>query len=455
MTIWRPRLVPDPSRGRGRRAAPLHQRLTDAIAADVAAGRLRPGQRLPTQRELADAVGTTVATVTRSYAEARRRGLVTATVGRGTFVRDAAARADSGPLDLTVNSLRPAPFLAELAASAAGLVDHDGLDALAAYQPHAGAERHRHAGAAWVRRRHVPAAAGDVVVTAGAQHAMLVALATLTRPRDVLLVEALTYPGLKSLANHLHVRLEPIALDAEGARPDALARAARRTGARVAYLMPVLQNPTGATAGQARRRALLDAAARAGVTIIEDDQYGFLSDAPPLAAEAPDRCCYICSLSKSVVPGIRVGFLRAPAELVPRLAAAVFASSVMAPAFTAELAARWIADGLADRIVAWKRQEFQARAVIARRVLDVRLPPHAPHAWVGLTGRITATDAVQQARLRGVLVSPATAFQAGRGAGEGLRVCLGPPASREALERGLTSLADVLRDPPRPHGGPI
>jgi DNA-binding transcriptional MocR family regulator len=439
------------------RRVPLHQRITDALAADVSEGRLEPGTRLPTQRELADVLGTTVATVTRSYAEARRRGLVDATVGRGTFVRNAGyAPANPEVIDLTVNSLAPLPFAGELAAAAAGLVDRDGLDALLRYQPHAGHRRHREAGAAWVRTRGVAAGPDEIVVTAGAQHAMLVALATLTHPRDTVLVEALTYPGLTSLANHLQLRLAPVPLDDDGVSAAALDAAAARTQARVFYTMPTVHNPTGLSMSPARRKAILEIAARRSLTLIEDDQYGFLSDVAPLASEAPQLCCYISSLSKSVVPGLRVGYLRAPTALVARLGAAVFASAVMAPPVGAELAARWIADGTAARIVDWKRSEFAARASRARKILGCRVAAVSPHVWLPIPGGLSPPEAVEQARLRGVLVSASHAFAVGRERPvDALRVCLGPPETRERLDRALETIADMLRQPPRAHGGVV
>jgi DNA-binding transcriptional MocR family regulator len=453
--MWRPRLPRRTARsGNTRLDPPLYARIVDALASDIALGQLVPGARLPTQRELAEAVGTTVATVTRSYAEARRRGLVDATVGRGTFVREAVyAPATRGPVDLTVNSLAAAPFVGEMLASLGGCVDGAAGESLLEYQPHQGSLRHRETGVAWLASRGLIADPGDVVVTAGAQHAMLVALATLTRPRDVVLVEQLTYPGVKSLANHLHLRLEPVTIDEEGMTPDALASAAARTRAKVIYAMPTLHNPTASTMSAARRRAIADVVTTHGLTIIEDDQYGFLADDPPLAALLPDCCVHISSLSKSLAAGLRVGFLRAPAALVQRLAAAVFASAVMAPPLTAELATRWIADGTARRIVDWKRAEMAARQQIARRVLGWRSPrPSAPHVWLPMPATTTAEDFVEQARLRGVLVSASPAFGVGSDRpAHAVRICLGPPASREALEEALRLLAGVLRDPPRPH----
>ena len=101
--------------------------------------------------------------------------------------------------------------------------------------------------------------------------------------------------------------------------------------------MPTLQNPTAATMGAARRKAIAEVIEAEGLTAIEDDQYGFLADETPLVALTPDCVIYINSVSKSLAAGLRVGFLRAPAALVPRLGAAVFASSVMARAST-----KWI-----------------------------------------------------------------------------------------------------------------
>lgn len=457
--MWQPKLPPVSVPGRGAagrgRPRPLYLRIVDALAADIAAGRVAPETRLPTQRELADRLGTTIATVTRAYSEARRRGLVSATVGRGTFVHGAPAPPASGIPDLTINQLLATPFGGELAASAS-TVDPDLVASLLEYQPHVGHERHRRAMARWAGLRAVPATPDEVVVTAGAQHAMLVALATLTRPGDTVLTEAFTYTGIISLARHLHLRLAPVPIDAGGIDVDAFARIAKKTGARVAYVMPTLQNPTGVTLGQTRRKALLQAAAKHDVTLIEDDEYGVFSSTPPLAAEAPDRVLYLAGVSKAVAPGLRVGVLRAPASLVPRLGAAVFASSVMAPPFGAEVVGRWLADGLALRVIAWKRAEFQARTTLARQALGLRdVPAISPHLWLS-TAPLEAAEFVEQARLRGVLVSSGQSFAVGQGAPSShVRVSLGPPATREALARALAVLHDVRARPPMPHAATV
>ena len=445
-----------PGRGASRgRPRPLYLRIVDALAADVASGRVAADTRLPTQRELAERLGTTIATVTRAYSEARRRGLVSATVGRGTFVHAAPAHATSGIADLTLNQLLATPFGGELIA-AASTIDPDLLTSLLEYQPHTGHERHRRVMARWAGLRGVPASVDEIVVTAGAQHSLLAALATLTRPGDTVLTEAVTYTGAISVANHLHLRLVPVPVDAGGLDVDAFARAAKRTGARVAYLMPTLQNPTGVTLSAGRRKALLQAAIRHDVTLIEDDEYGVFSSTLPLAADAPDRCIYLTGVSKAVAPGLRVGLLRAPAALVPRLGAAVFASSVMAPPFGTELVGRWLADGLAERVIAWKRGEFQARTTLARQILGLRdLPPISPHLWLP-TAPLGGVEFLEQARLRGVIVSAGQSFAVGQGPPPPfVRICLGPPSTREALAQALGVIRDVRARPPMPHAATV
>src|SRR5688500_4581695 len=201
-TMWRPRI--------DRRAGPLYLGLATAIAQDVQAGRLKAGERLPPHRDLADALGITVTTVTRGYSEAERRGLVRGEVGRGTFVRPPAFTTsepvDVAVTDLATNALLPQAHARELTESLAAIVSRSTPEQLFNYQPHGGRPEHRAVAAEWLRRSGVPADRQNTILTSGAQHAMAVALSTLTAPGEVVLCESVTYTGMRSLANHLHVR---------------------------------------------------------------------------------------------------------------------------------------------------------------------------------------------------------------------------------------------------------
>ena len=453
--MWKPRL--------DRKSGPIYRGLAGAIAADVQGGRLRAGDQLPPQRELADALGVTVTTVTRGYAEAERLGLVRGEVGRGTFVQPPAfapfATHDPGIVDLGTNALLPQAHGGELSKTLAALIARTSPDLLFNYQQHAGRSEHRASIAQWIRRVGVPADAGNTILTSGAQHAMTVALSTLTTPGETVLCEAVTYTGMRSLANHLHVRLQPVAMDDEGLLPDALEDAALESGARVLYCMPSVQNPTGRVMSRKRRQAIARVAAKVNISIVEDDVYGFLAaGAIPIASLAPDRTFYIGGFSKSVVPGLRIGFLRTPPGWIDRVIGAVFATTVTVSPLAAAAAAQWVEDGTVERIVIWKRQEIKARQQLARAILGdhVSGSMESQHLWLTLPPRWPAEDFAREARQRGIIITPGREFAAARhDAPNAARVCLGPPAERASLKRAVGTLADILNDTPQAFGTSI
>ncbi|MCC6849809.1 MAG: PLP-dependent aminotransferase family protein [Deltaproteobacteria bacterium] len=454
MTIWNPEL-----RDGGR---PRYVALADALAADIAGGRLAAGDRLPTHRALADALGIAIGTVTRGYAEAERRGLVRGEVGRGTFVGPAplgaaaAAHGEraSGVIDLSLN-VPVAGIAPDLAGALRALAKRAGVDDLLRYQPHAGATRHRAAGAAWAARYGVEAAPEQVLVCAGAQHAMLTIFAARAKPGDRVLTEDLTYPGMKALAGLLHLSLEGVAMDAEGLRPDALADALARSGARFLYCMPTIHNPTGTVLTAARRRAISALARAHDLTIIEDDAHRFLvSDAPPpFARLAPERTYHIAGTSKAIAGGLRVAFVTAPRHAVEQVERSIWATTWMAAPLTAEIAATWIEDGTADRVAAAQRREAAARQALARTALGDLVAgthPQALHLWLELPEPWRGETFARAARERGVAIAPAEVFAAGRGAApHAVRLGLGGARDRPELERALAVVRDTLAG----HGG--
>ena len=189
------------------------------------------------------------------------------------------------------------------------------------------------------------------------------------------------------------------------------------------------------------------------------------SNAAPLAADAPEQCVYMTGVSKAVAPGLRVGFVRAPEALVSRLAAAVFASTVMAPAFGTEIVGRWLADGLAARVIAWKRSEFQARATFARQVLGLRDGAAlSPHLWLP-TGGSAPSSSWSSCASAACSSAPARASQSRRRRAAGrarLPRAAAHPRSAGARarrrQRGPGAPADAARErglTPGPGGGRV
>jgi DNA-binding transcriptional MocR family regulator len=456
--MWRP----DLSRYEG----PRYAAIVEAIAEEIERGRLKPGDQMPTHRDLATHLGVTTGTVTRAYAEAARRGLIAGETGRGTFVKgglldlDLTAGEDEALIDLSSNN--PPPSAGDLLGQALARTLSDlsarrGLSALLTYQPEAaGAERHRAAGAEWIARSGLRTRPEQVLVCNGALHAMTVVFSTLCRPGDTVFTESLTYPGMKNLANLLNLRLQGLPVDGEGIVPEAFEEACRRGAARVLYTIPTVQNPLGTVMTEARRREIAAVAAAHEVAVVEDDVHSFMlpSPPPPLSSFAPENSYYIMSTSKSMAGGMRVGYLAAPERMVEPLATSLRATVWMAAPLMAEIASEWIRDGTADRLVEQKRAEAVARQELAARALEgfrVDTHPLSFHLWLHLPEPWRSNEFAAQLKRRGVLVSPSEAFVPGREeAPHAVRICLGTPRSRERLEDALAVVRGVLQETPDP-----
>jgi len=453
MTSW----IPNLKSQRG----PRYLAIARALADDIAAGRLRFGDRLPTHRDLAWKLGVTVGTVTRAYAEAERRGLVAGEVGRGTYVRERDGVLVPPPnpgtrdfVDLARNFPPDNPAARDIQDALAELSRRNDLSPLLRYTTPGGEEAHRAIGADWLAGCGLRVDPAQVVLTSGAQHAMLVAISGLARAGDVILTEQLAFYGMKSIASMLSLRLQGVAMDQEGLLPDALEAACRLNAPKVLYCVPTLQNPTTAIMSAERRAAIAEICRRYGVTIVEDDVYSFLvEDGPaPIATTAPDITVFVTSLSKCVAPGLRMGFAAAPGPLVERVISGLRATTWMATPLTTEIAMRHIANGAARRMADWQRQESIARQTIARRVLknaDMATHPAAFHVWLKLPEPWRREEYATQARRRGVGVTPADAFAVGRApVPHAVRIGLSAARDRAQLERALGVLAEMLAGTP-------
>jgi DNA-binding transcriptional MocR family regulator len=444
--------------------------IADAIAEDIEHGRLRPGEQMPTHRELASRLSVTVGTITRAYAEAQRRGLLVGETGRGTYVREdlfadafpavQIAADDDSIIDLSLNIPPVAPgdqLGQQLAATLLSLSGRPNLSTLMGYHSPIGAERHRAAGAAWISRSGLKAEAGRVLITSGALHAMTVVFSTLTKPGDTVLTDSLTYPGMKNLAHLLHLRLQGLGADEHGITPEAFERACRGGTARVLYTIPTIHNPLGTVMPEERRRELAEIAELYDISLVEDDVHSFMLEQPPLplSAFAPERSYYILTTSKSIAGGMRIGYLLAPERMVDRLATSLRATVWMAAPLMAEIVSEWIRDGTAERLVEQKRKEARARQEIAKRIfhgLRFRAHPLSFHLWLELPEPWRSDEFIAHARRRNILVTPPEAFVPGREeAPHAVRVCLGAPRTRLQLEKGLKTIREILHSSPKPN----
>ncbi|MFL5279558.1 MAG: PLP-dependent aminotransferase family protein, partial [Rhodopila sp.] len=360
---------------------PIYLAIADGIGAAIAAGELHAGDRLPTHRALADALGIDLTTITRAYAEARRRGLLQATVGRGTFVRAPSqgspvrGKGHEGAIDLGMN-LPPTPtdpplqdFLQQ---GLSRLLAGANTAGLLTYRPGAGTAQERQAGAAWLRPTLGEVDPARVLVCPGAQPALLATLGMLAGPGDTVLTDTLTYPGIRGAAAQLGVQLIGVVADAEGMLPEALEAACREIRPKALYCVPTIHNPTTVTMPLLRRQAIADMMRRYNLPIVEDDAYGLLPSTPlpAIASLAPEISFHIATVSKVLSPALRVAFVVAPdTRQAVRLCVALRANVLMASPLLTGLLSAWIQDGTARMVVSAIRRESAARQRITREML--------------------------------------------------------------------------------------
>jgi len=439
------------------RQGPLFQRIVNALADDIAAGRLHQGQALPTHRALARALGVDLTTVTRAYGEAQRQGLTEATVGRGTFVKAPPAphaRASASPgIDLSMN-LPPQPsdldLDARLAKALSDVRAESGLAAYLTYQHPGGTPAERQAAAAWLDAL-LPGLALERLVIAPGTQAALYALLLMHAARDkAIYTEELTYPGLKAAAALAGVRLIGVAMDGDGVIPAALDRAARSGEAHVVYLMPTIHNPTAATMPSERRARIAEIIRKRRLVLVEDDPYSLLAPGPaPIASLIPEQSYYAASLSKCMAPGFRTSLLAVPrADAGHELTAVLRATLQMPVPLMAAVVARWMRDGTASKIISGVRAEAKARQGLAREALAGHVyAAHASglHIWLPLPAAWPAERFAAHLNGRGLAVVTGDAFATGPTPPNAIRLALGAARSRAQLGKALDILCDALR----------
>lgn len=441
-------------------AGPRFFALAECISVAVDKGVLRPGDRLPAQRDMARMLGLNVSTVTRAYAEVFSRGLSHAASGGGTVI--VARKRQDGPqtlamaqgaalVDLSHNFPATAPCqpAVERHAALSHLSESD-MRRLSSIQTDLGLPQHREAGAAWLNRIGVQVSGMDTTITSGAQHGLLLAIGALTQAGDPIMTEELCFYGLRSAATTMGRRLVPVRMDRDGMMPDYLDAVCGRTGARILFCAPTLHNPTGSVMPLQRRLDILRVCERHGVTIVEDDVYRFmLKDAPPpFIALAPERTVYLTSISKIIGPAWRVGYLCAPPQLRHALGVALRATTLMSCTVSAEFVTRLIGSGGMAEAAAQTRAETRARQALVAEILNPRQALRHPlgfHVWLKLGPGWTEDGFVRAAEARGIAVTPGSLFEVGILVEDAaIRICVNAAQDRAVLETCLREIGALL-----------
>lgn len=318
------------------------------------------------------------------------------------------------------------------------------------YQSAIGSDRDRIAASSLLSMRGMVPSLERVAETPEAHATMAAILSIITRPGNVVLCEAITYPGPRNIAGRFGVRLVGVETDGEGVIPEALDEAIREHAPKCLYLNPTLQNPTTLTIPEARRLAIAEVLQTHRLTLIEYDAYGFIpSKAPaPIALSAPELTWHIGGLAKCIGAGLRLAYTIAPTpRCAYHLAQAIRALSVMPSPLSMALTTQWIEDGTADSIRRFIRTESAVRQAIAAEALQgttYRGAENAFNIWLTLPPGVGRADIMARVAGRQIGLMPSDAFTVLGTPGEHLRVCLGGSVGRETLRANLLFLCNAM-----------
>ncbi|PHM69615.1 PLP-dependent aminotransferase family protein [Xenorhabdus sp. KJ12.1] len=431
--------------------------IVDKFAADIRTGRLPPGTRLPTHRQLAIDEKMSLVTATRVYTELEAMGLVSGETGRGTFVREISLPADLGiehhvasdMVDLSFNYPSFPSQTELLRNSLRQLATSGDLEALLRYQPHGGRLHERTVIAQYLKTRGLKSITTDnTLIVSGAQHGLATTVMAMLKPGDVVAVDTLTYPGFKALAKTYHLELVSVPAGNEGTDLDALEKLCQRRHVRAFYTMPTLHNPLGWVMSRQHRQRLVALARQYNLLLIEDGSYAFLVEnaPPPLAELAPESTIYVSGFSKSIATGLRVGFIAASVEKIPALERIIRVTTWNTPALITAITCEWITNGMITQLEEDKRHDAQARQLIVKRVfkgMRYISHPSSYFVWLPLDEGVRADQVTMALMKEHISVSTAEPFATSSYVPHAIRLAIGS-IEQKSLQTVLEKVKSIV-----------
>jgi len=437
----------------------LYIAIADAIERDIQLGILKPNEKMPPQRSLAKIIGVNLTTISRAYNEAEKRGLISATIGRGTYVLQSDKKNINLPEILScdddiielglVGSIKVEGY--DLSKLLKSVTEGNTFNSLLDYVPSQGIPRHREVAAGWIKQYGLEADPNHIVICAGATHAFNCCLLGLFEPGDRIAVDSLTFTGFKKAAQLNRIKLEPIAMDSEGMIPVSLENLCKKLDIKGIYLMPNMQNPTATVMSIERKQAIADIILRYGLILIEDDIYNFtnLTGQTALSTLVPDNGIFICGMSKALFPGLRIAYTLVPERFLYKFTQTVANTIWMAPPISSEIVTRLIENGTALDIINKKKQVIAHRLELAKDVFkgfSFQAAESSMFLWLNLPEGWSCAEFENTALLNRIRVISAYKFYVGSQLPpNAVRISLGSVKNDEQLIKGLNILVSILK----------
>lgn len=437
---------------------PKYIALAEQLESDIKNGKLKAGTKLPPQRELADFLDLNLSTISKVYKLCEQKGLLSASVGNGTYVSsDATAepvllcgKEDSHVIEMgaivpfVTENLKVKQYTESL------MKKPDALN-LFSYGAPEGTKRQRTAGVTWLQKSGFYTDIEHIIPAAGGQNALTAALGALFENGDKIGTEPMTYPGVKTAAKLFGIHLLPVQSYNNEMTEEGIRYAVQNENVKGLYVIPDYQNPTAHIMSLETRKMIAKVAEEENLLVIEDGINNLLEEnpMPPIATFAPEQVVYISSLSKTVSPGLRTAFVHVPGKFHEKLATALYSMNISISPLLATVSAALIESGAADEIIAERKTGIMERNLIVNKILNGFVLPSgltSPLRYIQLPEHFTGKSFEICAKQAGVEVYGAERFSVGNKLPEKtVRISVTTPSSLEILADGLQRLNNLLQ----------
>ncbi len=443
--MWTPKLTDN--------GEPLYLQIVEAMVRDIASGTLAVGEKLPPQRQLAWHLDVNLSTVTKAFTVATKRHLIAGEVGRGTYILGQSSEAElyklkhnqaygykNSFIDLSTHIPATKPNDNDLDNTLQELMKRPtGLSSCLEYLSPLSLKTTQISAAKWLGEFGYFIPSENCLVTSTAQNALLVTLLATCNQDDVVLVSELTFPGIKTVAKQLRLKLYGVKCDEQGILPDALDLAIRSTGATVLVFDPLLQNPTASIMGKERGAKIIEVIQKYKLLFIEEYVLGTLTNFPPISTSIKDQSILITSFAKAVSPGIRFAVIASEHPVINMIAKDTHATSWQLSPLMAGVATHWICGGTTTERTHWQREEIKIRFDLFEQIFPARQYQRnkgiTPHVWLPVN--CDAMEAADTLSELGVEVVPSAFFAVNHHFSAFIRVSLTAAASNNQLKIAL------------------
>ncbi len=446
---WKPVLV--------KQSGAIYKTLAVLLEEDIKSGKLLPGTKLPPQRELADYLDINLSTVTRAFKLCEQRGLISASVGNGTYVSSDIGtntvihiNTDNTEI-IEMGAILPNAYPNLLVIdSMQKLLSEPGVEKLLQYGSTEYTASQREAAVLWIAQANYEVMPDNILFSGGGQNGLAAVLSTFFQAGDRIGTDPLTYPGIKTVSKMFGIQLVPIDCNEGEMTEEGLINAFKNEKIKGIYIVSDYHNPTTHTMSVTARKRIAKLAKQNDIMIIEDGINSLLKEnpLPPVASYAPEHTIYIMSLSKVLSPGLRLAYIVAPKRYYKQLSGGLYNLNITVSPLLVELASRLIYSGIAKKIAEERREYAREQNKIVNRELKaykLHGEEECPFRFIELPDTFTGKSFEICAKKEGVQVFGDERFLVGNTPPKrAIRISITAARSAEEFEKGIKIIKRIL-----------